>query len=470
MKIEPVRGPKFASIVKKHGGGAPSFTTPVLAGLEANDPLAILLTNYLLWESTPQLAAEALERIARVVVDVNDMRVMLEREVVETIGDKYPFVEERAQRLRSTLNDIFRRQHRTSLDHLRNASRKDQRAYLEGLAEIPPFVAGRTLLVAFELPAPIIDDTTVEILHQQGAIEPRATTLEVVQWIGKHHRIEELAKLHHALSQLAADAWASAGRNGIKIRSAYLARHAGYRAVEQAEKRRIEDEKLAKIREVEAAAEAIRLEEVAREEARVRAKREAEDARVRAKAEREAARLAAIADRARKIQEREEAKVARELQRVKDNEARAKAAVKAAEKKARDREFAARKAEQLRAKREKQAAILKARREKKAAALAAKRAKLEKLRAAKRKSAEMKAAKLQAARLKAAKQKASKAASKKSSKKSSKQSSKKSRKKPTKTASRKPTKKPTKKAAKKAAKKATKKSTKKSTTPARRRR
>ena len=78
MKVEPVRGPKFAALVKKYGNGTPSFATPVLNGCEPNDPLAILLTNYLLWESTPALVEEALGRIARTVVDVNDLRVMLE--------------------------------------------------------------------------------------------------------------------------------------------------------------------------------------------------------------------------------------------------------------------------------------------------------------------------------------------------------------------------------------------------------
>jgi hypothetical protein len=144
MKVELVRAPKFGAILRKHNGALVLGETPVLPGHEANDPLAILLTNFLLWESTPKLAEEALGRLSRLVVDANELRVMLEREVIETIGDKYPFVEERAARLRATLNDVFRRQHRTSLDHLRNLSRKDQRAYLDGLADIPPFVAGRT--------------------------------------------------------------------------------------------------------------------------------------------------------------------------------------------------------------------------------------------------------------------------------------------------------------------------------------
>ncbi|MFM1867627.1 MAG: hypothetical protein RL591_1035, partial [Planctomycetota bacterium] len=189
MKVELVRAPKFGAILRKHNSALVLGETPVLPGHEANDPLAILLTNFLLWESTPKLAEEALSRLSRLVVDANELRVMLEREVIETIGEKYPFVEERAARLRATLNDIFRRQHRTSLDHLRNLSRKDQRAYLDSLTDIPPFVAGRTAVVAFENPSPIIDDTMVELLVQQDAVDPTATTPEVAAWIAKHHKI-----------------------------------------------------------------------------------------------------------------------------------------------------------------------------------------------------------------------------------------------------------------------------------------
>jgi hypothetical protein len=404
MKIEPVRGSKFAAIVRKYGGGTPSFATPVLQGCDPSDPLAILLSNYLLWESTPRLAEEALSRIARVVVDVNDLRVMLESEVVETIGEKYPFVEERAQRLRATLNDIFRRQHRTSLDHLRNASRKDQRSYLEGLAEIPPFVSGRTLLVAFESPAPIADDTTVELLHQQGAIEPTATTADVVQWIGKHHRIEELAKLHHALSQMTAEAWSAGQKNGMKVRGAYIARHEGFREVERAAQRKIEEERLAKIREAELAAETKRLEEVAREEARIRLKREAEEAKVRARVEREAARVAAIAERARKQVERERERVEREKKRERDRIAREKDAIR----KAHEREVAARKAAVVRERRERERQKQAERKARLAKLREAKQLKAVKMKAVKMKAAKLKAAKLKAAKLKAAKLKAAK--------------------------------------------------------------
>jgi len=430
MKVEPIRAPKFAALVKKYATGTPTFPTPVLEGCDAADPLAILLTNYLLWESTPALAEEALSRIARVVVDVNDLRVMLESEVREVIGEKYPFVEERAIRLRATLNDIFRRQHRTSLDHLRNASRKDQRAYLEGLAEIPHFVAGRTLLVAFELPAPIVDDTAVEVLHQNGVVEPTATTADVAAWIGKSHRIEELPKVHHALAQLSREAWDAAGRNGHRIRAGYLARHAGFRAAEEAERRRVEEEKLAKVREAERLAEEKRLAEVAREEERHRQKREAEEARVRARAEREAARVAAIAERERLKAQREAERVAREKQRALEAERKAKQEAKAAaklaerQKKEAERkrveaerkrvrmEAAARKAAALRAQREKKAAVLKAQREKQ---LARKQAAAE---LARRKQAQVAAQR--AAKKDAVKKDAVKATSKSRSKASSK--------------------------------------------------
>jgi hypothetical protein len=333
MKVEPVRGPKFASAVRKYGS-SPLPATPVLAGHDPSDPLAILLTNYLLWESSLAFAEEALSRLSRVVVDANELRVMLEGEVTEAIGAKYPFVEERSRRLRATLNDVFRRQHRTSLDHLRNASRKDQRVYIEGLAEIPPFVAGRTLSVAFELPAPFVDDTTVELLHQQGVVESTASTLEVSQWIAKHHRLEELGKVNAALGALNAEGWAAAGKTPTKIRAGYLARHAQFRAAEQAERQRTEDEKREKVLAIERAAEAKRLAEVAREEERIRQRREAEEARIQARADREAARIAAVAAKESARLEREAERLRREAERARQAEIKRRAAEREAERRA----------------------------------------------------------------------------------------------------------------------------------------
>ncbi|MBI1303475.1 MAG: hypothetical protein GC172_06770 [Phycisphaera sp.] len=419
MKVEPVRGPKFSALVRKLGASSlPSV--PQLAGHEPEDPLGILLGSFLLWESTPALAAEALARLSRIVVDANELRVMLEGEVVDAIGEKYPFVEERAARLRSTLNDIFRRQHRTSLDHLRNASRKDQRSYLEGLAEIPPFVAGRTMFVAFELPAPIVDDTAVELLFREGIVEPTATTEEVVAWIGRNHRMEELPKVHAALSALSQAAWDGAGRGGVKIRSAYLARHAGFRAAAEAAVRRVEEERLERERAAARVVEERRLAEIAREEERLREKRAAEEARIKAKADREAARIAAIearekariareaeqakraaerakeAERARKLAEREQAK--REAKRLRDA---ARAATQAEVKRKRDAERAKREARQ------------RAERERREAAAARKRD--AKLKAAAKREAQREAAAKKAALKRAAMEKASakKAAAKK---------------------------------------------------------
>jgi len=335
MKLEPVRGSKFTSVVRRFGG-TPLSATPVLPGHDPADPLAILLTSYLLWESSLPLAEDALARLSRVVVDANELRVMLEREVADAIGDRYPFVEERAQRLRATLNDIFRRQHRTSLDHLRNAPRKDQRAYIEGLAEIPPFVAGRTLSIAFELPSPFIDDTTVELLHQQGVVEPTATTADVSQWIAKHHRLEELGKVNAAMCALNHEGWAAAGRQPTKIRAAYLARQAGFRAAVEAEVQRVEAEKREKILAAERAAEERRLAEIARDEARIREKREAEEARVRARAEREAARIAAVAAREKARSDREAARLRREAERLRQAEIKRAAAEREAARRAKE--------------------------------------------------------------------------------------------------------------------------------------
>lgn len=333
MKVEPVRGQKFASLVRRHGG-TPIGPTPVLQGLEPNDPLAVLLTNYLLWESTLPLAKEALERISRVVVDVNELRVMLERELADTIGERYPFVEERARRLRATLNDVFRRQHRTSLDHLRNASRKDQRGYVEGLAEIPPFVAGRTLSVAFELPSPTVDDSMVEALFQQGIVEATATTLDVSQWIARHHRLEELGKVNAALEAIEREALTAAGKNPTKLRSAYLARHAEFRAAAEADRAREEDERRQKAAAVERAAEERRLAEIAKAEDRVRQKREAEEARIKARAAREEARIAAIAARERAKAEREAERIRRDAARARQAELKRRAAEREAARRA----------------------------------------------------------------------------------------------------------------------------------------
>ena len=76
-----------------------------------------------------------------------DLRVALVKEQVAMIGVRYPLAWDRCALMRRTLMDLYKREHKVSLERLRNVSKRDAKAYVEGLAGITPFVAARTLLL-----------------------------------------------------------------------------------------------------------------------------------------------------------------------------------------------------------------------------------------------------------------------------------------------------------------------------------
>lgn len=147
-----------------------------------NDPvLRELVRSYLVWESTTPKAEAALKRIDQAVVDVNELRVCMPSEIAQIMGANYPKAEERATRLRATLNDLYRREHCLKLFHLKEKSRKESRAYLETLAAIPAFVAARVAVLKLGINVVPMDERQLQCLKNARAV---ATTTDLATAVG----------------------------------------------------------------------------------------------------------------------------------------------------------------------------------------------------------------------------------------------------------------------------------------------
>lgn len=178
--------------VKSEGGsaidaGGASASAAVGGGSESrcschNDPvLRELVRSYLVWESTTPKAEAALKRIDQAVVDVNELRVCMPTEIAQIMGANYPKAEERATRLRATLNDLYRREHCLKLFHLTEKSRKESRAYLETLAAIPAFVAARVAVLKLGINVVPMDERQLQCLKNARAV---ATTTDLPTALG----------------------------------------------------------------------------------------------------------------------------------------------------------------------------------------------------------------------------------------------------------------------------------------------
>lgn len=193
-----VNATKFNAILKKHQA------EPVEPPAEAvpPDPLAILVHSFFLWEAPPSQSYDTYKRVMAATVDLNDLRVSLPLELVGMMGARYPRAAERAQRLRATLNDIYRREHAVSLARLSANAKRDARAYIESLEGIVPFVASRTLLLGYGVHGVPVDEQLRQALAEAGICPADIDLNELSASLGRLVKAEQAESAHAALLAL----------------------------------------------------------------------------------------------------------------------------------------------------------------------------------------------------------------------------------------------------------------------------
>lgn len=156
------------------------------------DPLVSqLLYSFLIWEASASKASAGLKRLAAAVVDCNELRVCLPDELAGILGDRYPRAHERASRLKSTLNDIYRRQHKVSLEHLPTVAKREAWQYLCSLEGMPTFVAARLVLISLGGHAFPVDTRLMAALEEEGVAIPQDGPEGASGWLERQFRAGE---------------------------------------------------------------------------------------------------------------------------------------------------------------------------------------------------------------------------------------------------------------------------------------
>lgn len=176
--------------------------------LEATNELVF---SFLLWESTTQRARPAMQRIASAFVDLNELRVSRVPDIVEVLGKTYPRGEERALRLKSSLHDVFSREHEVSLAKAAAMGKRDARKYLEALSGMVPFVAGRVVLLSLGGHAVPLEDRSLEMLIAHGVLEEGTDIAKATGILERHVKAEDALQTYLSLQ-----AWVETGAEAPK--------------------------------------------------------------------------------------------------------------------------------------------------------------------------------------------------------------------------------------------------------------
>lgn len=191
----------------EYGQSGPVDSSPVLPPIDVAEPiLGEFLRAFLAWESTGSRAQVALKRIEDSVVDFNELRICLPDELIRLMGDRYPRVEERALRMRASLNDLYLRQHAVTLEHLRDLPTKDAKGFLESLDGVPRYVSSRVLLICLGGHAAPVDGRICRRLVEAKLVDDAAAPESAAIMLEKKTRTEDLPDLYRLLQAWADDA------------------------------------------------------------------------------------------------------------------------------------------------------------------------------------------------------------------------------------------------------------------------
>lgn len=188
---------------------------PIEACFHGDRVLREFVRSFLVWEATVSKADAAMARIAEAVVDTNELRVCMPEEIASILGTGYPRLDERVQRLRGALGEIFKREHGLRLDHLTGRPKREGRTYLESLHHAPRFAATRTALVALDAHAFPVDGRIHARLVSARACSPDHTPDDAGAWMERTLKAGEAAHAYH-LIQMWADGPAGGPRPARK--------------------------------------------------------------------------------------------------------------------------------------------------------------------------------------------------------------------------------------------------------------
>jgi len=158
-----------------------------------------VIYSHLLWNATARQASIAYKKMISATVDFNDLRMNHIFEMVEIIGVSYPQAEERAKRLKSVLNAIYKREHDVTLESLEGAGKRDIREYFESLNGITPFVCNRVISMSFDVAAIPVDERTLDALIASGIVHEDANVSDTASWLGRQVKAADVIHTHISL-------------------------------------------------------------------------------------------------------------------------------------------------------------------------------------------------------------------------------------------------------------------------------
>jgi endonuclease III len=199
VKHEPAQIKKLNSLIKRLKTRHKNAEAPPY------DPTTQLIMAFLQADASRRKAEQAYSALMEHMVDNNELRVSHTEEIVEIIGEKYPRVYWRVERMREALNEVYRREHDFRMVKAAALNKKEQRQYLDTLPGITPYAAASVMLLSFGGHAIPVDDKLNVLLAREGAIDEGLEPADAESLLLRQFKAGEQSVEAHLLMQAWSD-------------------------------------------------------------------------------------------------------------------------------------------------------------------------------------------------------------------------------------------------------------------------
>ncbi len=173
MKHEPAQIKKLNSLIRRLKTKHKNIEPP------AYEPTTQLIMAFLQADASHRKAEQAYDALMEHMVDNNELRVSHTREIVAVVGESYPRVHWRVERMLESLNEVYLREHDHKMKKAASLTKKEQRHYLDTLPGITPYASASVMLLCFGGHAIPVDNKLVALLAREGAIDEDLTPAQV---------------------------------------------------------------------------------------------------------------------------------------------------------------------------------------------------------------------------------------------------------------------------------------------------
>jgi len=149
---------------------------------------------------------EAMERLHRHFVDLNDLRVSRPCEIRDVLGTDFPRSGHKARVIPRLLDQVFKQHNSMVWDFLESMGKVEARAYFEKLEEVRPFVAATIARDCAGAHAFPVDNDIARVLGRLGILDPAtASEAEMQAVLERGVRASRAYEAHGLIKRLAED-------------------------------------------------------------------------------------------------------------------------------------------------------------------------------------------------------------------------------------------------------------------------